>query len=243
MNFHLKDAFGMALRDAADGLAAWEIVERSDGYIAPGAGPELYLADHDEWPQQEKWAMTHVHGRVLDLGCAGGRHALYLQERGHEVVAIDSSLLAVDVAQELGVTDARVGDIHDLPDGLGQFDSILLLGNNGGFLSNRETAPILMSRLAGLAGPGAALLIQSLDPGEYPRVLDTAWQRANVAAGNYPGQLRIRIRYEQAASEWFDCLFLGPNDLDALARSTGWSLIEASAPWEGMFTAVLRRTE
>lgn len=237
------DAFGMALRDAADGVQAWEIVERSDGYVALGAGPDLYLAEYDDWPQQEKWAVTHAHGRVLDLGCAGGRHALYLQDRGHEVMAIDSSPLAVEVAEELGVRDVRVADIHDLPDGLGRFDSILLLGNNGGFLSNRETAPVLMARLAELANPGAVLLIQSLDPGEYPRVFDTAWQRANVEAGNYPGQLRIRIRYEQAVSDWFDCLFLGPDDLDALARRTGWTLAEASASWEGMFTAVLRRTE
>ncbi len=243
METPFKDAFGMALRDAADGLAAWEVVERSDGFIALGAGPDLYLAEYEDWPQQEKWAMTHVHGRVLDLGCAGGRHSLYLQERGHEVVALDSSPLAVEVAAEQGVADARVADIQDLPDGLSSFDSILLLGNNGGFLSNRQTAPVLMTRLAELANPEAVLLIQSLDPGEYPRVLDTSWQRANAEAGNYPGQLRIRIRYGNASSDWFDCLFLGPEDLQQLGGQTGWTLVEASAPWEGMFTAVLRKTK
>ncbi|MBS1786991.1 MAG: methyltransferase domain-containing protein [Acidobacteria bacterium] len=56
-------------------------------------------------------------GRVLDVACGVGRHALYLAERGWQVTAVDSSKVAIELLRErankLGLqVDARVADLE-----------------------------------------------------------------------------------------------------------------------------------
>jgi cyclopropane fatty-acyl-phospholipid synthase-like methyltransferase len=66
-------------------------------------------------------------GRAVDLGCGTGTNAVYLAERGWEVVGVDFSSLAVDRArrraQDAGVSRVRFlrADVTELPD-LGTFD-------------------------------------------------------------------------------------------------------------------------
>lgn len=66
-------------------------------------------------------------GRAADLGCGTGTNAVYLAERGWEVVGIDFSSLAVDRARrrahDAGVSRVRFirADVTELPD-LGVFD-------------------------------------------------------------------------------------------------------------------------
>ena len=63
--------------------------------------------------------MRHVRGRLLDVGVGSGRVALHLQESGHEVLGIDISPLAVEVARRRGVEDARVLAFKDVGPKLG----------------------------------------------------------------------------------------------------------------------------
>ena len=105
-----QDAFGRLLRDLVAGREVVEVVERDDGCIFAG-DPSYYLAPLRSWWPQERRAMRFVRGRVLDLGCGAGRVGLHLQARGHDVVGIDVSPLAVQVAQERGLADARVGTV------------------------------------------------------------------------------------------------------------------------------------
>ncbi len=63
-----------------------------------------------------RWAgLIPPGGRVLDLACGGGRHAVHLAGLGHEVVAIDRDLsLAAGVRDTPGITwrqaDLEQGD-------------------------------------------------------------------------------------------------------------------------------------
>ena len=72
-----QDAFGHELLDHLAGGPTWEIIERDDGMFSVGLGAELYFSDYEDWPAAEKQAMTYVRGRVLDIGCGAGRHALH----------------------------------------------------------------------------------------------------------------------------------------------------------------------
>lgn len=92
-----QDAFGHEIYDYFNGKGGYEIIERDDGYFSPSPGPEPYFREYEEWPEAEKEAMKHVTGRVLDVGCGAGRHSLYLQAQGLDVVGIDNSPLAIKV--------------------------------------------------------------------------------------------------------------------------------------------------
>jgi len=86
-----QDALGHSLYDYFDHQGGCEIVERDDGLVGATAGPKAYFAEYDEWPEWQKAAIQCASGRVLDIGCGAGRHALYLQEQGFEVVGIDTT--------------------------------------------------------------------------------------------------------------------------------------------------------
>ena len=65
-------------------------------------------------------------GRILDVGCGPGRHALWLQEQGFNVTGIDTSPGVVQVARERGcryVQEIPVRDVNQLQ---GLYDSVIM---------------------------------------------------------------------------------------------------------------------
>jgi len=75
-----QDAYGHLLSDYHNGRENVEIVEREDGFIDTlRLGPLNYFAEYADWAEHQKLAMTYATGRVLDIGCGAGRHAIHLQ--------------------------------------------------------------------------------------------------------------------------------------------------------------------
>src|SRR5215469_2439557 len=114
-----EDGYGRLIYAHYKGLPSAEVVERDDHWFACSTGAPAYFAPFEEWPSVERRATGQVRGRVLDVGCGAGRVALHLQARGHEVVAIDISPLAVKTARLRGVRDARVCSITQVSRRLG----------------------------------------------------------------------------------------------------------------------------
>lgn len=136
-----RDAFGHMLMAGLRGANEPEVIEREDGFVNTGWGASVYLAPYDEWPPVEQEAMPYVRGRVLDVGCGAGRHALYLQEQGHAVVAVDASPLAVEVCRERGVRDARLIAITQLSRALAAA-AFLCHDERRGAHHRRESQPV-----------------------------------------------------------------------------------------------------
>jgi SAM-dependent methyltransferase len=88
----------------------------------------------------DRQAMAYVQGRVLDIGCGAGRHALYLQGQGFDALGIDNSPLAVEVCRRRGLLRAQVLPITQVSRALGSFDTILMMGNNFGLVGNPRRA-------------------------------------------------------------------------------------------------------
>lgn len=214
------DAFGRMLLDHLEGTpGVLELVERDDGAVAPAGGPEAYFAPVRRWAAAERRALRSVRGRVLDAGCGAGRVALELQRRGHEVVAIDVSPGAVEVARRRGVRDVRLLPFADVDASLGRFGTVIMFGNNLGLFGSAAGARRLLRRLRPLAG---RIVASGRNPYRTDDPLHLAYHRRNVERGRMAGQIRMRSRYRQLASPWFDYLLASPEEVGELAEGTGW---------------------
>jgi SAM-dependent methyltransferase len=217
------DAFGRALADWARGKTDPEIFERDDGYTETGVGHELYVADFSAWLPAERRSMPYIRGRVVDVGCAAGRVPLYLQQRGHDVVGIDSSPLAVRTAAARGVKVARCMSAEALTNDIASFDTIVMFGNNFGIFGTPTKLRRVLTAWARRTPPGARILAGSTNPycGGAPALTRDYYFR-NRRRGLLPGQLRLRIRYRTAVSSWFSWLFVSRAEMKMLLRGTGW---------------------
>ena len=219
-----QDGYGQMLLAALDGHDTFEIVERDDGFIDTTVGASLYLAPFRRWPKLHRQAMRFVRGRVLDVGCGGGRVCLHLQERGRDVVGIDISPGAVEVCRRRGVRDARLCSIDDVDESLGSFDTVVMLGNNFGLLASAAKAKRLLRRFHGLTSERGRIVAETRDIYRTDDPAHLAYQERNRARGRMSGQIRIRVRYRDQATRWFDYLMVSREELDSLLEGTGWQL-------------------
>jgi SAM-dependent methyltransferase len=213
------DAYGALLRDAFAGRRPYELVERDDGYIAVGRFD--YLAPRRRWLAVERRAFRHLHGRVLDVGCAAGRLGVELASRGQDVVGIDVSEGAVALAAERGLS-AHLLRFEDIDDRFGAFDTVAMFGNNFGLFGTAARAPKLLRKLRKIVPPGGRIVATSLDPAATDDPSHLAYQAHNRTRGKLPGQLRLRVRYLDLATPWFDYLLVAPSEMAELAEDGGW---------------------
>ncbi|HVJ31374.1 MAG TPA: class I SAM-dependent methyltransferase [Gammaproteobacteria bacterium] len=240
-----QDAFGHAVWDHYHGTNAFEIIERSDGHFAISSGPSVYLAEPAFWAPHERAALErHAHGRVLDIGCNAGRHALYLQQHGLDVLGVDVSPLSIAVAKERGLKKAEVLSIDELSAELGTFDTILMLGNNFGLFATPAKARRLLRRFKTLTSPGATLIAESLNVYVTNEPDHPAYLAANRARGRMSGQIRIRARYKRFVTPWFDYLMVSPAEMDTLLEGTGWRVAKRyAAAGARLYTTVIERAD
>jgi SAM-dependent methyltransferase len=167
------DAFGRALLDWARGGTDPEIIERDDGFVDAGAGPEVYLAPLADWPSCERQALRYARGRVIDVGCGAGRVALELQSRRFEVTGVDHSPLAVRASRARGVERVRLALLESLGSELPGFDTMVLFGNNFGIAGTPERTRTFLTEWAAAMPSSARILAESMDRRGSP-----PWHRA-----------------------------------------------------------------
>jgi SAM-dependent methyltransferase len=236
-----QDAYGHAIYDYLDGKNKFEIVERDDGYIDVSDGPTLYAAAFKQWPTRYKKVMRHVRGHVLDIGCGAGRHALYLQEKGFAVLGIDSSPLAVEACRRRGLANARVLSVTQISSALGQFDTLLMLGNNFGLFGSAVGTRRLLRKFHRITSARARIIAESLDPYQTDDSLHLAYQERNRNKGRMPGQVRIRTRYRNYATPWFDYLFVSQEEMAALLVGTGWTIKRVVGSDTASYIAIIEK--
>jgi SAM-dependent methyltransferase len=237
-----QDGYGQMLLGALEAdPRAVEIVERDDGFISASVmGARLYLAPFRRWPAHHRQAMRFVRGRVLDIGAGAGRVALHLQQRGLEVVSIDISPGAVEVCRRRGVRDVRELSIDDVDDSLGTFDTIVMLGNNFGLFASRTKAKKLLRRFHALTSERGRIVAETRDVRTGNDPPHVRYRKRNVARGRMPGQIRIRIRYRDAATPYFDYLMVGRDELRELLDGTAWTL-ERTIDSDDTYIAIIEK--
>ncbi len=109
---------------------------------------------------------NHITGRVLDLGCGGGRHSILLAQNGFEAYGVDFAEAAIKQAKanaaEAGVeklTNFTVGDALDLPYADGYFDVV----NDDGCLHHIDPAqwPTYLASVSRVLKKGGILRIKA----------------------------------------------------------------------------------
>lgn len=89
---------------------------------------------------------------------------------------------------------------EEIDETLGQFDALIMMCGNFGLVGSPERGRQLLGRLAAVARPGAALVADCV---EGP-------------------QVRLRLRYQDRVSPWFEWLNPSPRELAEIADETGW---------------------
>lgn len=218
------------LLDGADS----EIVERDDGFVSTAM--LIYFAPVRRWGAVERRALRWVRGRVLDVGVGAGRVALELQERSREVVAIDVSQGAVQVARRRGVRDVRLLALEDVDESLGQFDTLVMFGNNFGLFGSRAKARRLLRQLRPFV---RRIVATSNDPSKTDDPVHLAYHERNRKRGRMPGQLRLRIRYRDLIGPWFEYLIVSPDEMAEIVEGTGWEIRHLIRDEDSVYVAVL----
>ena len=160
----------------------------------------------------EQLALTMAQGRVLDVGAGTGSHVLYLQEKGLDVVALDISVSAVEVAV-----------CADLLDYKGKFDTILMLMNGIGVCQKLSKIDLYLQKLKSLLTPTGQILATSTDIiYMFDQDEDGGYIVPIAEDADYYGELTYTISYK-GKKDSFPWLFLDYNTLQNAAYHNGLS--------------------
>ena len=237
-----QDAFGHLLIDYQNGEQNVGIVERVDGYIlADDIELLAYFAEYHQWAEHQKLAMEYVTGRVLDIGCGAGRHSLYLQKQGHDVLGTDISPLAIQLCKQRGIKNVSLVPITQLNSKLGVFNTIIMMGHNFGLVGSYKRAQWLLRRFASMTTDDGKIIAETMDPYQTEDSAHLAYHQYNRERGRMGGQLRLRMRYKQYANPWFDYLFASKSELEDILVDTSWTIeryIDSDKP---TYVAILKK--
>jgi SAM-dependent methyltransferase len=231
--------FGRALVEYLDaGIDLGITVHRDDGYFQHQPISSFFAGD-DELVLWEAEAVARCNGRVLDVGAGAGRHALRLQARGVDVVAIDSCPEAVLVMQRRGVRDVRCAGVEEICDEA--FDTWLLLMNGIGIAGTLARMDRMLARAAKSLDPSGQVLLDSVD---VRRVAGEIHRKYVDRIGRlrYFGEWIYRLEYEGMAGAPFPWLFVDPVTLGEHASRYGFDFELLKSCDDGSYLARLHRT-
>jgi SAM-dependent methyltransferase len=218
-----------------------EIVERDDGVFFTGGGDD-YLRPFEKWWWEERRALRYARGRVLDLGSGGGRVLIHLQAKGFDAVGIEASPLVARVARRRGARNVRVMRIEDIDESLGTFDTVVMYGNNFGMLGSIAKTRRMLKRLLSVTSEQARILAGNSTPYPARSATQRAYFAHNRERGKPPGTIRIRLRYAEHVTPWFDWLFVSPRELERIVAGTGWRVAKLVKRDKSQYVAILERS-
>jgi cyclopropane fatty-acyl-phospholipid synthase-like methyltransferase len=155
------DIMGLAMLDYFHGKQKEDIITYSSI-----SGEDILPLAHlfrnfDQMPQLEQIALSFARGKILDIGCGAGIHSLYLQKKGFDVHAIDTSSGAIEVCTLRGIKKATVIDIFDLKKG--KYDTIYTLMNGLGICGKISKLTDFLFHLKSLLSEKGQIITDSSD--------------------------------------------------------------------------------
>lgn len=213
----MLDLFGKAILDYQTNNSPENIITETT-ISEPDEMDVAYLfRNYKNMPKLEQKALQLAKGKILDVGCGAGSHALYLQNQKYDVVAVDISENAIKACKLRGIKNAININFFELENQI--FDTILLLMNGTGIFETLAKTSISLQKLKSLLTPNGQILIDSSDIiYMFDQDEDGAYE---VPADNYYGQLTFTIQYKGETEKPFSWLYLDFNTLQNAANANG----------------------
>ena len=217
----MKDLFGKAMLDYQTHNSPENIVTETNISEPDEMSISYLFRSYNDMPVLEQKALSLAYGKVLDVGCGAGSHALYLQNHKNlEVMAIDISAQAIETCKLRGLKNVRIQNILHLENS--KFDTILLLMNGTGIFQSLDQISHYLNKLKSLLNPKGQILIDSSDIiYMYDNHKDgSKW----IPMNDYYGELVFTISYKNQKEIPFKWLYLDYNTFQNAAYDNGFKI-------------------
>ncbi len=206
-----KDLFGRAILDFATHNAPENLITETNISEADEMDVSYLFRSFSDMPKLEQKALNLAKGKVLDIGCGAGSHALYLQEKGFDVEAADISPNAVAACKIRGVKNVQQVALLDIEEDK-RFDTIYMLMNGTGIFGKLHNIDRYLTKLKTLLTDNGQIIIDSSDI-VYMFDEDEDGGKWIPLYADYYGELTFSIRYKGEQEEPFEWLYLDFNTL------------------------------
>jgi len=174
---------------------------------------DLFFRDESEFPDQELIALALCDGKVLDIGAGAGSHALYLQERGMDVTALEVSPNACKIMELRGVKSVIQEDIFSYHEG--KYDTLLFLMNGIGLAESIDGLKRLFNHCKTLLNPGGQLLFDTSDISYY-------YTDGIEKPDHYYGEIKFQYEYKGKMGKPFGWIYIDQQELIKTGNENGW---------------------
>ncbi|WP_396158550.1 class I SAM-dependent methyltransferase [Flavobacterium sp.] len=213
----MKDLLGKAILDFQTSNSPEDLVTETNISEVDEMSVEYLFRNYKEMPKIEKKALQLCKGKVLDVGCGAGSHALHLQQKGFEVTGIDLSANAIKACELRGLKNSRVQNVLEVENE--KFDTILLLMNGAGIFGTLAEASKYLQKLKSLLNPNGQILVDSSDIiYMFDQEEDGGFM---VPTDGYYGELIFTVSYKGETDVAFPWLYLDYNTLQNAVHANG----------------------
>ncbi len=214
----MKDLFGKAILDYLTNNSPEDLITETSISEADEMSVSYLFRDFKDMPKLEQKALQITKGKVLDIGCGAGSHALYLQKKGFDVTGIDISANVIEACRLRGLQHAMVQNILDFKTSE-KYDTILLLMNGTGIFGTLANISTHLKKLKSLLTEKGQILIDSSDIiYMFDQDEDGAYE---IPATGYYGELTFTIQYKGETEDFFPWLYLDYNTLQNACFANG----------------------
>lgn len=116
-----------------------------------------------------------------------------------------------------------------------------MMGNNFGLFGSAENAKITLKKLSRITLPEALIVAATLNPYKTDDPDHLSYHRLNKRRGRMPGQIKMRVRFRKAIGDWFDYLFVSPDEMTKVIDDTDWQIEKFIEPGAENYVAVVRK--
>lgn len=213
----MKDLFGQAILDYQLGNYTENLKTETDISEEDELPLPYLFRTYEQMPDLEQKALSLATGKVLDVGCGAGGHALYLQSKNLEVTSIDISPKAIETCLRRGVKNALVQDVMTME---GKFDTILLLMNGAGMCGRLDKIDAFLQKLKSLLNENGKILTDSSDIiYMFDQNPDGSYDVPILH--KYYGEVDYIVRYKGEEEPAFEWMYIDYNTLQNAVLNNG----------------------